>query len=51
MLMEHFLCDDVGGKPNMCGMDLNKLTFKYLLFSLKLISRNLTIFKFRHMLQ
>ena len=21
MLMEHFLCDDVGGKHNMCGMD------------------------------
>lgn len=22
MLMEHFLCDDVGGKRNMCGMKL-----------------------------
>ena len=22
MLMEHFLCDDVGGKRNMCGMEL-----------------------------
>ena len=22
MLMEHFLCDDVGGKRNMCGMAL-----------------------------
>ena len=21
MLMEHFLCDDVGGKHNVCGMD------------------------------
>ncbi len=20
MLMEHFLCDDVGGKRNVCGM-------------------------------
>jgi len=20
MLMEHFLCDDVGGKHNVCGM-------------------------------
>ena len=20
MLMEHFLCDDVGGKLNVCGM-------------------------------
>ena len=24
MLMEHFLCDDVGGKHNMCGMGINK---------------------------
>jgi len=22
MLMEHFLCDDVGGKHNVCGMIL-----------------------------
>jgi len=22
MLMEHFLCDDVGGKHNVCGMEL-----------------------------
>ncbi len=22
MLMEHFLCDDVGGKHNVCGMVL-----------------------------
>jgi hypothetical protein len=21
MLMEHFLCDDVGGKRNVCGME------------------------------
>ncbi|MBG6129529.1 hypothetical protein IWQ47_001168 [Aquimarina sp. EL_43] len=25
MLMEHFLCDDVGGKRNVCGMELIKL--------------------------
>jgi len=25
MLMEHFLCDDVGGKRNMCGMDYEVL--------------------------
>lgn len=24
MLMEHFLCDDVGGKRNVCGMGLFK---------------------------
>jgi len=23
MLMEHFLCDDVGGKRNVCGMEYN----------------------------
>jgi hypothetical protein len=23
MLMEHFLCDDVGGKHNVCGMVIN----------------------------
>ena len=22
MLMEHFLCDDVGGKRNVCGMEI-----------------------------
>ncbi len=22
MLIEHFLCDDVGGKRNMCGMTI-----------------------------
>jgi hypothetical protein len=22
MLMEHFLCDDVGGKRNVCGMGI-----------------------------
>ena len=26
MLMEHFLCDDVGGKRNVCGM-----IFKYII--------------------
>ena len=24
MLMEHFLCDDVGGKHNVCGMELKQ---------------------------
>jgi len=24
MLMEHFLCDDVGGKNNMCEMEMIK---------------------------
>ena len=28
MLMEHFLCDDVGGKRNVCGMEWLK-TNKY----------------------
>jgi len=22
MLIEHFLCDDVGGKHNVCGMEI-----------------------------
>lgn len=48
MLMKHFLCDDVGGKRNVCGMVINYNNSKYLRFTLKLISRNLTIFKFRH---
>ena len=26
MLMEHFLCDDVGGKHNVCGMEMIKKT-------------------------
>jgi hypothetical protein len=25
MLMEHFLCDDIGGKHNVCGMDYKVL--------------------------
>ena len=32
MLMEHFLCDDVGGKHNVCEMEMikkNKKTMKY----------------------
>ncbi len=24
MLMEHFLCDDVGGKRKVCGMEMKK---------------------------
>lgn len=27
MLMEHFLCDDVGGKHNVCGMEINVKNF------------------------
>lgn len=26
MLMEHFLCDDVGGKYNVCGMEISVIT-------------------------
>jgi hypothetical protein len=44
MLMEHFLCDDVGGKHNVCGMDLNYLTFKCLRFSLKRFPTKIVIF-------
>jgi len=31
MLMEHFLCDDVGGKHNVCEMEIefNFLFLKY----------------------
>ena len=29
MLMEHFLCDDVGGKHNVCGMTI-EIFFLYL---------------------
>jgi len=25
MLMEHFLCDDIGGKHNVCEMDVYKI--------------------------
>ena len=31
MLMEHFLCDDVGGKRNVCEMEISfnlKASFK-----------------------
>jgi len=28
MLMEHFLCDDVGGKRNVCGMILENVNDK-----------------------
>jgi hypothetical protein len=28
MLMEHFLCDDVGGKHNVCGMIFKSFYFK-----------------------
>ena len=44
MLMEHFLCDDVGGKHNVCGMVINYDNSECLRFSLKTITRNLTIF-------
>jgi hypothetical protein len=27
MLMEHFLCDDVGGKRNVCAMEYLKTNF------------------------
>ena len=27
MVMEHFLCDDVGGKRNVCGMALHQYLF------------------------
>lgn len=27
MLMEHFLCDDVGGKRNVCGMVLLLISY------------------------
>jgi hypothetical protein len=30
MLMEHFLCDDVGGKHNMCGMTIQINLVDYL---------------------
>ena len=29
MLMEHFLCDDVGEKRNVCEMILSHFTIKY----------------------
>ena len=29
MLMEHFLCDDVGGKRNVCGMTLKYFYYLY----------------------
>jgi len=32
MLMEHFLCDDAGGKHNVCEMEL-KLYFLIILFN------------------
>jgi len=28
MLMEHFLCDDVGGKRNVCGMVIKNYSLK-----------------------
>ncbi|MFT4801629.1 MAG: hypothetical protein ACI93N_001404 [Flavobacteriaceae bacterium] len=35
MLMEHFLCDDVGGKHNVCGMEI---TNKKLLITIVIIT-------------
>ena len=29
MLMEHFLCDDLGGKYNVCGMEYNFFVLIY----------------------
>jgi len=35
MLMEHFLCDDVGGKHNVCGMTYLNCIIKELITCLK----------------
>jgi len=37
MLMEHFLCDDIGGNHNVCGMVFNNYSGKSLVQNLNKI--------------
>jgi hypothetical protein len=37
MLMEHFLCDDLGGKHNVCRIIFNNYYGKYLVQNLNKI--------------
>jgi hypothetical protein len=35
MLMEHLLCDDVGGKRNVCGMNIEVNNFQLFIYCQK----------------
>jgi hypothetical protein len=46
MLMEHFLCDDVGGKHNVCGMAIRLTNINYMsTYYKKIFTENRNPFK------